>query len=126
MKTYEILSVLKLSIYYVGNNEMDCIIVCCHLHTLNISDVGVMKVSQIQNLMSHAVTNAHLITAPTWIELMGRLLLSHLRNLEIWLCIILNKCLLRIMKINFLYLEELEFCQSEHQEQRQGRHCRMM
>jgi len=113
-KMHETLTVLKLSIYYVGNDAMDCIVKCCHLCTLNIyharniDDVGLMKIAQLQNLTSLAITDAHLITGATWIELMGEPSLSHLRNLEIWRCPTLNEDVLKVMKINCQYLEELE------------------
>jgi hypothetical protein len=55
-----------------------------HIHKAwNISDVGPMNVSELQNLTSLAIGHTELITTVAWIELMGKSLFSPLRHLEL-------------------------------------------
>jgi len=91
---------------------VDSIIKCHHLHTLhiciarNISNVGLMKITQLQNLMSLVITFAVLIRT-TWIELMNKSSLSHLRHLKRFMCCTLNDEVLTVMKINCQHLKGL-------------------
>jgi hypothetical protein len=112
-KRHETLTVLKLSAHCLEDAAMDSIIKCRHLHTLhiheatNISDVGLMKISQLHNLTSLLISYAYMITTTTWIELMSKPSLSRLRHLELSVCDTLNKEVLNVMKINCQHLEKL-------------------
>jgi hypothetical protein len=112
-KMCDTLTVLKLDARCLGDDAMDSIAKCRLLHTLhihnawNISDVGLMKISELHNLTSLRIGHTELITTVAWIELMGKPLFSCLRRLELWGCHTLNEEVLSVMEINCQSLEEL-------------------
>jgi len=100
-------------VYDHGDDAMDAIVKCRHLRTLhinyacNISDVGLMKISNLQNLTSLEIINAVEVTEDAWFELMTKPSLSRLKNLAIFDCDSVTEELLNVMKINCQHLETL-------------------
>jgi hypothetical protein len=113
-KMAETLTVLKLSAYFLGDDAMDPITACRHLRTLhiyearNITNVGIMKVCELQNLRSFLISQACQVTTRTWIDLMSKPSLSRLENLELCVCDTLNDEALSIMKTNMQHLQKLQ------------------
>jgi hypothetical protein len=113
VKMHETLTVLKLSVYCVGDDGVDSIVKCRHLRTLHmyeassVSHVGLMKISRLQKLTSLAIHAPELITTNMWIELMGQPSLGRLTYLELCACDSLSKQVLAVMKINCLHLEKM-------------------
>jgi hypothetical protein len=112
------LTVLKLDALCCGDNAVNFIVRCRHLHTLhiheaqNISDVGLIKLRQLENLTSLGLGDTKLITAVTWIELMLMPPFTRLKRLEFVGHHAITKLVLYMMQMNCQLLEELtlDYC----------------
>jgi hypothetical protein len=112
-KMCDTLTVLKLDALWRGDNEIDFIVRCRHLHTLyihgasNISDVGLTKLRQLENLTSLGLGHTEHITSVKWMELMDKPPFTRLRSLKIWLFNEVNRAILYIMQMRCKQLKEL-------------------